>query len=814
MTGVSTRIAGIVGRKTSSSASSSGSSFLLASLLTRFVLLLSLFFLQVHARRRNPLSEATFSEFATGGESRRLTESIDSNPESKSNSNSNANANANADSKWNAKSNANANARSNPQSEIDADFPHRNLRSLIGTNVNVPKASNPDDHLVTNLPLLSDFNGGSKHWAGLLPVNDKGDGYLFYWLFAPDAEQLEAAKADGRVNQDESNVPLLIWLNGGPACSSMDGLWLENGPFRLDPGNGANGNNWNDIRIDPHSWHNAPAYVLYIDQPVGTGLAFTTSGNYPNNDERVNEDFYYFLTEFMKLHGPNLNVRSRTHEDDRGKIENLATLQRPFYFSGESHAGHYIPSMMNYIRKKNANPRALQESDGVAMPLSGALIGNGWFDPIYQYSAHEAAYGYGLIGKAQERSLAIKEESCRADLRNGHYTSGTCFNLLDEVVTNSLGRDNPFKVSQYDQRKWENRNRERDFPPGHKDVEAFLGKAQTIANAPIQSVLEAIHASPSWEAGQRYRECTDPPYEALSHQDGLGVVQDIVELLENDGDGGDGDDGDETSGEGNPNPTRLLFFNGVQDLICNHAGNENALENLPWKHRFEYVTSQRYGWKAPSIDKLGGYMKEFRNLSFLKVIDSGHMVPMDVPGVALDMLRTFVYGESFRTYQQKLSSNGEIVSHGCPACPSSGETCPECLAFTKENCVVTWGNSLSTKTKSAEQTNAESESGVGWGLVVLLALAAVKSVEFVRGRRSGSGGSDGVELANVGYSDLHAAAADDDNDNDNDDNDDDNDNSAEYEQRIAQGSDDAVSASIGTSGDDSSFVRRRGAGLT
>mmetsp|Transcript_3321 Transcript_3321/g.9196 ORF Transcript_3321/g.9196 Transcript_3321/m.9196 type:complete len:209 (-) Transcript_3321:52-678(-) len=208
-------------------------------------------------------------------------------------------------------------------------------------------------------------------------------------------------------------------------------------------------------------------------------------------------------------------------------------------------------------------------------------------------------------------------------------------------------------------------------------------------------------------------------------------------------------------------------------------------------------------------------MKEFRNLSFLKVIDSGHMVPMDVPGVALDMLRTFVYGESFRTYQQKLSSNGEIVSHGCPTCPS-GETCPECLALTKENCAVIWEDSLST-TKSAEQTNAR--SGVGWGLVGLLGLAAVGSIVFVRGQfrsRSGSGGSDVVELANVGYSDLHAADdvhTDDDDDDINDDNDD-NDNSAEYEQRIAQGSDDAVSASIGTSGDDSSFARRRGAGLT
>jgi len=59
-------------------------------------------------------------------------------------------------------------------------------------------------------------------------------------------------------------VPLILWLNGGPGCSSMDGLWLENGPFRLKSGD----NGWT-IDVNDYSWHNAPAWILYVDQPVG-----------------------------------------------------------------------------------------------------------------------------------------------------------------------------------------------------------------------------------------------------------------------------------------------------------------------------------------------------------------------------------------------------------------------------------------------------------------------------------------------------------------------------------------------------------------
>jgi carboxypeptidase D len=591
-------------------------------------------------------------------------------------------------------------------------------RRLLGKSVDVPVPASPDNHLVNDLPLLDkDALGGTPHWAGLLPASGDGDKYLFYWMFAPG----------GGSKDGDTNVPLLIWLNGGPACSSMDGLWLENGPFRL--AKTKDGGDWT-INIDPHSWHNAPAYVVYIDQPVGTGIAFTTSGKYPTNDEKVNVDFYYFLKELLKLHGD----KFLTTTTEGGK--NRSTINRPFYFSGESHAGHYIPSMMNYIRKQNEKGDA-----EIIMSLSGAAIGNGWIDPIYQYSAQGAAYGFGLIGMAQERSLELDEEKCRSLLRQGKYVNDVCFSLLDSVINNSQGEGSKYVVSQYDQRKWEVKSKPRDFPPGHKDVEAYLGGHGSIPNADYRDVLKAIHSTPSLEAGQRYYECTDPPYNALKHQDGLGVVPDVVDLL--------------NAG------IRLLFFNGIHDLICNHVGNENAVENLPWQSQKAYQLSDRYGWMAPTTGRLGGYMKEYSNLMYLKVLDSGHMVPMDVPDIALDMIRTFMYEGSFQSYHQTINAVGNI-DPSCPACPScssdggrstdneddDGDNCPVCEDCNKI-CPNRNKDDVGYPDTEAVEFSPGTIFGVGWGTIAVVSMigASIVCWLFVLRRRSSNSRNGRSRLA-------------------------------------------------------------------
>ena len=509
-------------------------------------------------------------------------------------------------------------------------------RKMASTPVFVEVPKSPDDHLVESLPLLDMTTFTTKQWAGHLPASSNGDKYFFYWLFAPDLSGSTMSEAD---------APIIIWLNGGPACSSMDGLFIENGPFSFEVDSKTGKYH---LVPNEYSWHKSPAYTIYIDQPVGTGLSFTTSKMYPTNDHEVNVDFYYFLQQFFQLHR------------DKFVNENQQTT-RKLYFSGESYAGHYIPSLMNYLLKKKSNPKsAKRDPDEITISVAGAAIGNGWTDPFYQYSGAEFAFGHALIGAAEVQAFNEKEKLCQAKLNTGLYSVGACFDLIDDIIAGSFGSGSVYKVSGYDVRIAEVRNAEREFPPGHKIIETYLGGWDVPSSAKggistkiYTKVLEAIHASVATKAGQVYQECTDPPYNALAGNDGKGVVDDVVDILQH------------------SDKVQLLFFNGVHDIICNHAGNEKYLEKLPWENAKNWFESSRYTWIAPTEvpGKVSGYMKEYANLKFLKVMDAGHMVPMDVPSVALDMMKIFVSNGSFDSNNQQLEAKSEGPG-SCPICPT------------------------------------------------------------------------------------------------------------------------------------------------
>jgi hypothetical protein len=69
----------------------------------------------------------------------------------------------------------------------------------------------------------------------------------FYWMFES--------------RSDPANDPLVVWLTGGPGCSSILALFFENGPCSIHE-------DGQSTKPNPFGW-NDRANVIWVDQPAG-----------------------------------------------------------------------------------------------------------------------------------------------------------------------------------------------------------------------------------------------------------------------------------------------------------------------------------------------------------------------------------------------------------------------------------------------------------------------------------------------------------------------------------------------------------------
>ena len=90
---------------------------------------------------------------------------------------------------------------------------------------------------------------------------------------------------------------------------------------------------------------------------------------------------------------------------------------------------------------------------------------------------------------------------------------------------------------------------------------------------------------------------------------------------------------------------RVLLYSGEFDLNTNFLGTLHVLEGHHWYEDRRWTTASRSLWKFGS-DVAGEYFR-LSDLSFLIVRNSGHLLPMDLPSHALDLIQRFVNDVTF-----------------------------------------------------------------------------------------------------------------------------------------------------------------------
>ncbi|XP_004502015.1 serine carboxypeptidase 1-like [Cicer arietinum] len=173
------------------------------------------------------------------------------------------------------------------------------------------------------------------HYSGYVTVDPKAGRELFYYF--AESPYFPSSK------------PLILWLNGGPGCSSLGyGAFEELGPFRVN-------SDGKTLYRNKYAW-NEVANVLFLESPAGVGFSYsdTTSDYDKSGDKRTANDAYVFLINWLE------------------RFPQYKT--RDFYITGESYAGHYVPQLAYTILSNN------KLYNKTIINLKGISIGNAWID--------------------------------------------------------------------------------------------------------------------------------------------------------------------------------------------------------------------------------------------------------------------------------------------------------------------------------------------------------------------------------------------------------------------------------------------------
>ncbi|KAL2320072.1 hypothetical protein Fmac_029041 [Flemingia macrophylla] len=171
---------------------------------------------------------------------------------------------------------------------------------------------------------------------------------------------------------DPQNDPLMLWLSGGPGCSSVSAILFQFGPLAFD----VDLEEYDETGTLPNLILRSPSWtkvcsIIFVDLPFGTGFSYAKNATTHRSDWKLVHHTHQFLKKWL-IHHPEF------HSNE-------------FYVGGDSYSGIPVPAIVQEI--SNENEISLQPH----INLQGYLLGN----PITTHKERNHripfAHGMGLI---------------------------------------------------------------------------------------------------------------------------------------------------------------------------------------------------------------------------------------------------------------------------------------------------------------------------------------------------------------------------------------------------------------------------------
>ncbi|CAG8450261.1 9263_t:CDS:10 [Diversispora eburnea] len=415
-------------------------------------------------------------------------------------------------------------------------------------------------------------------YSGYLDVEETK--HFFFWFF------------ESRSNPETD--PIVLWLNGGPGCSSLTGLYFELGPCSINE-DGAS------TTFNPYSW-NSNSSIIFLDQPLNVGYSY---GSGATNSFTAAVDVYAFLQLFFK------------------EFPKYAELD--FHIAGESYAGHYIPAMATEIHENNKNISSVSSYSWIRntklknlkyINLDSILIGNGLVDPLIQYKYYpDMACNSSYPPVVDDRTCDKMRNAyprC-AKLITNCYNSPNVFTCYPPFVYCNREIVSPYMNTgrnPYDVRK--------DCDGGGLCY-PILDAIEKYSN--LMDVKLELGADPQI----KYESCNMDVNTKFSFSgDWMRPFQRLIPPLLEDN-------------------IRVLIYNGDADFVCNWIGSFAWVKELPWSGKPGFNLVETKPWKTRGKNSFNaGEITSFEQFTFLRIFEAGHMVPYDQPYAGLDFFNSWL----------------------------------------------------------------------------------------------------------------------------------------------------------------------------
>ncbi|XP_020175672.4 serine carboxypeptidase 2 [Aegilops tauschii subsp. strangulata] len=407
-------------------------------------------------------------------------------------------------------------------------------------------------------------------YSGYITVNESAGRSLFYLLQeAPEEAQ---------------PAPVVLWLNGGPGCSSVAfGASEELGAFLVKP-RGAG------LVLNEYRW-NKVANVLFLDSPAGVGFSYTNTSSdiYTSGDNRTAHDSYTFLAKWFE------------------RFPHYKYLD--FYIAGESYAGHYVPELSQLVHRRNK---------GIENPVinfKGFMVGNGLIDDYHDYlGTFESWWNHGIISDNTYRRL---KASCLND--SFIHPSPACDAAVD-VATAEQGNIDMYSLYTpvCNSTSWSSsRRRPRGRYPWMTGSYDPCTAGYSTAYYNRRDVQRALHANVTGAMDYTWATCSHT-INTHWHDTPRSMLPIYKELI--------------AAG------LRIWVFSGDTDAVVPLAATRHSIGALGLP-----TTTSWYPWYDDQ--EVGGWSQVYKGLTLVSIRGAGHEVPLHRPRQALVLFQQFLQGK-------------------------------------------------------------------------------------------------------------------------------------------------------------------------